>query len=576
MLWTLNQARRLRSDDHWLNHYWGKAIFALVLLFSFPTLATNAWTYAYNDYWGVSGWRQLPNLLTPTLEIVKNGNSVAISFPNGSPIPTNDFRVVLQTTTSLSPESEWTTVTNVPTTIPYSGISTVTLPADEPQRFFRFAVVETNRFPIFQFAIFYDGQLEFTQSAPLSIRGRTHANGPICMGAASGNTLLFDRPVTTASSIVVSNIGGYSSFATPVYAGTPAYRTNTPQLHLSGVISNRTIIEVPPIGESPSNWQNYYNMAAVVLLISNTTVSVNVKVPGAAAATGIVSNYTFWSYSNSNPNALVYGASNIVHQRTNLAAQVPFLNLTNRFRDYRENKWVMPTDINMAVLKNWLVTNSAVLNKFPLNSGTYPTIMYVGDFRTVTNLHAVRLLNGSIIPTNGPSHTQAQGFTLATVNPIYVWGHYNTPNPSHQGTINVSATFPASLVGDAITILSPNWTDNVYGNGITSLSSRSAISTTVNAAIIAGSVYTTGPAVGQWSGGLQNLTRLLESWNGRTLTLNTSHVNLYPSLSATTQFQNPGVYYHAPTRNFNFNTNYLLEPKLPPGTPVVVGTTPLD
>lgn len=431
--------------------------------------------------------------------------------------------------------------------------------------------------PAFQFAIFYNSQLEFTQCAPLTVRGRTHANGPICMGAASGNTLRFEGLVTTTSQIVVSNLGGYSSFATPVYAGSPSpgRQTAQPTLQLPIGENNtaaavREIINVPSSSDSAAlAEQRFFNKAGVVLLISNDTVTVNVKSLGAAATTGIISNYTFWSYSNSNPNVLVYGASNIVYQRAQLAANVPFLNLTNRFRDYRESDWVMPTEIDMGILKNWLVTNIAVTNKFPTGSGTYPTIMYVGDFRTVTNLHAVRVKNGSIVPTNGPSHAQAQGFTLATINPIYVWGHYNTPNPSHRGTENVSAAFPASLIGDAITILSPNWTDTVYGNGSTALSSRAADSTTVNAAIIAGSVYTTGTGVGNWSGGVHNLTRLLENWTGDILTLNSSLVNLYNSVRANTQFQNPNIYYTAPFRNFNFNTNYLVETKLPPGTPTV-------
>lgn len=572
MLWTINPARRLRSDDQRLKHFWGKAIFALALLFSIPASATNEWIY--NDYWGVSGWRQVPNLLTPTLAIARTGNTVAISFPNGSPIPTNDFSVVLQTTTSLSPDSEWTTVTNAPTTIPYSGISTVTLPAEDSQQFFRFAVVETNRFPVFGFTIFHAGQLEFTQTGLLQVKGRTHANGPICLGAASGTTLTFNQTVTTASSIIVSNLGGYSSFSRPVYNGTPQYRINTPQLELSGLSSNRTIIEPPPTGELPwdSAWQQrYYNKAAVLLLISNTTVTVNVKNLGAAAATGIISNYNYSTFSN----IYVPSAPSNITERTNLLKHLPFLSLTNRFYDYRESKWVIPSDINMAMLKNWLRTNSMVTSKFIFGSGLYPTIMYVGDFRTVTNLHAVRVSNGTIIPTNGPAPAQAQGFTLATINPIYVWGHYNTPNLSHQGTENVSAVFPASLLGDSLTILSSNWTDSVYGNGSTALSIRSASDTTVNAAIIAGAVYTTGTGVGNWSGGIQNLPRLLENWTGRTLTLNGSLVNLYPSVQANTQFQNPGVYYNAPTRNFNFNTNFTNPAKLPPGTPLVSTSTPV-
>lgn len=435
--------------------------------------------------------------------------------------------------------------------------------------------VALDTIPAFQFAIFYNSQLEFTQCAPLTVRGRTHANGPICMGAASGKILRFEGLVTTTSQIVVSNLGGYSGFATPVYAATPSpgNKTQQPTLQLPIGTNNtsdavREIINLPPSGESATSTmgeQRYYNKAGVVLLISNSTVTVNVKGLGDAASTGIISNYNYSSFSN-----IYYpSVASISTERTNLNRRLPFLNLTNRFYDYRESKWVMPTEIDISVLKTWLVTNSVVTNKFPAGSGTYPTIMYVGDFRTVTNLHAVRVMNGSIVPTNGPSHSQAQGFTLATINPIYVWGHYNLPNSSHAGTVNTSATFPASLVGDAITILSQKWGDTNYGNGSLALGSRDAANTTVNAAIIAGSVYTTGTGAGNWSGGVHNLTRLLEDWGSRTLTLNSSLVNLYNSVRANTQFQNPGVYYNAPTRNFNFNTNYVLETKLPPGTPTV-------
>lgn len=577
MLWTPNQARRLRSDDHWLICFTNKAILLLALLLSLPALATNEWTY--NEYWGISGWRQMPNLLTGTLQIVKTGDNVRISFPNGGPIPTNDFSVVLQTTTNLALEGEWTTVTNKATTIPYSGINTVTLPAEDPQRFFRFVLTETNRFPVFEFAIFHAGQLEFTQTSSLQIRGRTHANGPICIGAASGKTLKFDQTITTASSIVVSNMGGYSNFATTVYAGTPAYRTNTPELNLFGVASNRTIIELPPAGESPSSLQGqqrYYNKAALLLLVSNSTITLNVKNLGADAATGIISNYNYSSYSN------IYfpSAPGIFAERTNLLKNLPFLSLTNRFYDYRESKWVIPTEINMAILKTWLVTNSMMTNKFPRNAGIYPNIMYVGDFRTITNLHALRLTAGIVIPTNAPltgtNAGRATGFTVATINPMYIWGHYNCPNQAYLGTTNTAGSFPASLICDALTVLSTNWTDSIYGSASTALNTRTAADTTINAAIIAGAVYTTGAGVGNWSGGIQNLPRLLESWTSKTLTLNTSLVNLYPSTLATNQFQNPGVYYNAPTRSINFNQNFNDPAKLPPGTPTVVTFTPIQ
>jgi hypothetical protein len=49
---------------------------------------------------------------------------------------------------------------------------------------------------------------------------------------------------------------------------------------------------------------------------------------------------------------------------------------------------------------------------------------------------------------------QPSGFTVATPNPLYVWGNYNCPNSAYLGTTNTTTDYPASLVSDALTILS--------------------------------------------------------------------------------------------------------------------------
>jgi len=426
--------------------------------------------------------------------------------------------------------------------------------------------------PAFQFAIFYNNQLEFTGCAPMSINGRTHANGPICLGPANGNTLTFGGTVTTTSSLVYSNMGAYpgSGWGTTTYNGTPPNTIAVPTLQLpiggtNTAAAVREIINLPTASDGASlSAERFFNKAGVVMLVSNTSISVYVKVQG---ATNLSSPAVFLTNS-------------LGSQPAGLATNLPFLSLTNRFYDYRERKWVMPTQIDVGLYKEWSRTNSSVTSTFNMTT-YYPTIMYVADFRTVTNMHAVRLTNGVVIPTNGTSQATARGFTLATRNPLYVWGNYNCPSSSALGTANTSYTFPASLVADALTVLSPNWSDSTYGANsgtYSNFANRDAANTTINAAVIAGSVYTTGSGYGQWSGGVHNLPRLLEDWGGRTVTLNTSLVNLYNSVVATNQFLEPVSsshalypyrYYTAPTRQYYFNTNYLLEARLPPGTPTV-------
>jgi hypothetical protein len=123
-------------------------------------------------------------------------------------------------------------------------------------------------------------------------------------------------------------------------------------------------------------------------------------------------------------------------------------------------------------------------------------------------------------------------------------------------------------MSDALTLLSKSWTDAKSSNALSSRTAASA--TTVNAAIITGIVPSTGNSSSQFSGGVHNLTRLLENWGSSTLWLNTSIINLYTSRVAKVQFQNPGVYYNAPTRRFSYDLKFLDPSKQPPGIPTAL------
>jgi hypothetical protein len=418
--------------------------------------------------------------------------------------------------------------------------------------------------PIFQFGIFYNGLLEFTWCATFTVNGRTHANGNIFVGSAS--VLTFNSTVTTTGGIYKTNWDGHTlaqMTATVNYNGTPGYSTNVNALTLPIGQGNtpaavREVINIPPAGEdptSPMGLQRYYNKAGVDLLISNTTVTAYVKNSGTDAPISL-------TVTNWGTNSLA------------LTTAFPFLSVTPWFIDQRElSKTVRPSQIDISLYNTWLTTSTLVLNKFPLGSTVYPSVLYVMDARTSatnTDLFAVRLINGSILPMNGPT-TQPGGLTVATPNPLYVQGNYNIgPGGSTTpGNTDTSKTYPASLVSDALTILSPNWQDSQSSLLITDGSKSKANPTTVNAAILTGIVYSTDATSNHFSGGVMNLPRLLEDWTGQTLTLNTSIVNLFDSIRATNWFRNPGAYYYAPTRAFSFDNNFTNQVKLPPATPVL-------
>ena len=177
-------------------------------------------------------------------------------------------------------------------------------------------------------------------------------------------------------------------------------------------------------------------------MVSNTVVtlkiqtSINSQVPGTDPSPILLS-------STNTPSAL--------------ATNLPFLSTTNTFTDQRESK-ICPgsTQIDVAKYSQWLKTNGGVLAKFPPGSGSYPTILYVADVRTTNSsqITAVRLTSGTAPPANG-----GLGWSLATPDPLYIWGNYNCSNSIYLGTTNTTTTVPCAFMSDALTLLfTPGWT----------------------------------------------------------------------------------------------------------------------
>jgi uncharacterized repeat protein (TIGR02543 family) len=411
-----------------------------------------------------------------------------------------------------------------------------------------------------RYAIFYNGLLEFSTCPIMTVNGPVHANGDIYTGSSAPIT--FNSTVTARGSISSPAWNGQGPIwtNTGTFNGNPPYLTNVPPITLSiGTTNLHDSLEVPPPSESPTSPEGltrFYNQAQTVLLVTSTSVRMTIQasddynVPGA------------------DPSPIYVTSTNLPSA---LFTNFPFLTLTNSFTDQRENKTVMATDIDVGKYRTWLQTNFQVLAKFPVGSGTYPTILYVVDYRTKTGsqIPGVRLRNGSTIPANG-----GLGWSIATPAPLYVLGHYNCPNSAFLGTTNTTASSPAAFMSDALTILSSSWLDSKSSGSYTA---RAASDTTVNAAILTGLVPSTGSSSTKFSGGVQNLPRLLEDWNSpstKVLTLNTALINLFSSEVATHQFVNPGTYYDPPTRKFSYDLNYLNPAKQPPGMPTAVGPRP--
>jgi len=435
--------------------------------------------------------------------------------------------------------------------------------------------VQLAQIPVFQFAIFYNGLLEFSETATLNVTGPVHANTNIYVGSSAN--LTFNSLVTTTGNITSPANAGYGTgtwTGTVSYRGapTPGYLTGQPSLNLpigtnSTSGTNVQQILYPPPGtcgiagsesvSSAMGQQRYYNKAEMTLIVSNSGFwatfksSPNDSAPAVFCAPLSQVTSNSWIANNS------INTSN--NWTTNWGWNWNWLSFTNTFYDWRENKQVAVTQIDVGLLTNWMNTwlsaayNTNVNAKF--NNNPF-NIIYVADFRTPSStLYAVRLTDGQNLPS--------AGLTVATPNPIYIWGNYDCPT-AFLGQTNTTQSPPSSVAGDALTILSPHWTDS----GSYSELGEAATSDTVNCAVIAGIVPSTGTGATQYSGGANNFPRLLEDWRSATLTLNTSMICLFSSTWATGRFVLPGTYYYAPgVRNFAFNQNYATSSGMPPGTP---------
>lgn len=156
----------------------------------------------------------------------------------------------------------------------------------------------------------------------------------------------------------------------------------------------------------------------------------------------------------------------------------------------------------------------------------------------------VRLVNGAQLATP---------LTVVSENSVYVQGDYNTVNKKG-----------AAVIADAVNLLSNNWDDSKTASGGLPV----AAATTYNLAIVTGNTNTVEG--GQYNGGLENLPRFHENWNGVVCRITGSFVNTWNSKYADSDWVIGGNYYRAPTRNWSYDPAFNSVANLPPFTPMAV------
>jgi len=387
--------------------------------------------------------------------------------------------------------------------------------------------VQVASIPIFQYQLFYAPDMEIHPSgADMKFNGRVHCNSSIY--CKPEGVVTFQNHVTAARTFnsarhpadPVAPNSGYS-----VCRAERVTRVNTLTIP-TGVPNTptnlRALIEAPPLGELPTSAlgkQRFYNKADLIVLISNNTV---------------------YARSGTYNGGLV---------------PVPWVESRGivttgkkTFYDKRETRDSSTTEINLAAFL-------ASYNDFTALLGRPVKVLWISDPRTPnwTSIYGIRLVNAQTLP--------AAGLTIATPNSVYIYGHFNAP-AANLGTTNTAGAAPACIAADSVTVLSPAWYD---GNGSKSVGYRPAEDTTINAAIMTGIVPTGG---GNYSGGVENVLRMLENWSGKTITFNGAVAVLYYSVRANSPWGGADVY-SPPIRKYNYDWKFIQPSTLPPGTPEV-------
>ncbi len=474
-----------------------------------------------------------------------------------------------------------------------------TVPATVQQTF------QAAKIPVFQFAIFYNLNMEMDPTPNMVIKGPVFCNQSIWATCAA--SLTFNSTVQAAGTVTYPtatdplangySLSGGGKTVTFALAGQPDY----PVAPLVMPIGNSTnsnptnveaILNLPPsalgapnsIAYDPTNQIYLFNECD--LIISNAVYGTN----GIATLSGLktnvnnyATNFTIWYQDNYNTpilkqltndyfvlrttsgtNATNYKATNILY--------AGFSFLTNTiFYDWREGwnggsgpaKTVQAVQIDIAAFNKWL-TNAAgegpVWNSSCVSDhghGIGSIYIYNNVTPTGTTLPAVRLVNGGMLPANYP------GLTVATPMPVYIEGNYNVSNSigNDLGKNTTTHTRPASVLADSITILSSSWSDTT--GKLPTVSQDD----TVNAAFLEGIVPSNLKVSGSYSGGVENVLRYLENWGSHTNTYNGSIVVMFPSVYATNYYKTGGNYYDPPSRNWAFDNNFTNLAGLPPLSP---------
>ncbi len=388
------------------------------------------------------------------------------------------------------------------------------------------ATVDAALVPIYQFAVFYEQDLEIAPGPPMTLGGRVHSNNDMYL--QSNDKLYLDSYTTAAGNIFH---GRHPESGESTSGGDVMIKDDNGN-YQAMKNSDGTWLDSEEddwVNESISRWGGRVE--------DSDHGMTDLKLP--VVASGEPMDMIGESNGGSNPDSYedkaglkIVGGQVYFREPDSSWSNVTsdFISdgiiTSNSFYDGRESENVTSLDLDVGKLGS--------SSYWPENG-----IIYASN--DGGGLTGTRLVNGAQL------HDR---LTVASADPVYTLGDYNTVNKK-----------AASIMSDALTILSNDWDDS---KSTWSRDSRRAAETTVNVAYMTGNKAS---ADGHYSGGFENLPRFLENWSGVDFNWKGSAAVLWESEEANGNWG--GSYYTPPNRKWEFDSDFLDPNNLPPGTPLI-------
>lgn len=426
--------------------------------------------------------------------------------------------------------------------------------------------------PLFQFAVFYNKDLEINNGATMTLAGPVHTNGSLFVSPPGTTALTINGRVTVAGDLYrgrksINTCGGNVNVRNVSNTNKPlsscngssrngplsqsdidaldAAETNPANRWSGRVKLGVPVIEVPSPGAFDAAGGAEYWDAADIRIVLPLNMADNQRILDGSNPDGRIEIHT----ANGNVDA---GKTSIINNSAScpgiLNGRVARYQELHDYREAYQAEWsaadvgsrMRVLDIDVRGLLACMHLNPSLLDGKPLNEDSDGGLLiYLTVKGPRSNLpqsfYGVRLRNGANLraAANAAGAPNPRGISVVSDQMAYIYGDYNASSANFRTSPSDNVGYlPAAVMADAVTILSNSWLDsynattalNKPGSNCNTTPWRGTSNTTVNAAFLANTM-TTGNAEGaagmdkdsgsnleSYNGGLENYPRLLEHW----------------------------------------------------------------